>query len=57
MNSFEFVLPTRIKYGEGVSKDIASEIKAMGNKKPMVVTDKGLIAAGIVEKITRVLEE
>lgn len=57
MNSFEFVLPTRIKYGEGVSKDIASEVKAMGNKKPMVVTDKGLIAAGIVERITRVLEE
>lgn len=56
MNNFEFVLPTRIKFGEGVYRDIADEIKALGNVKPMIVTDKGLVAAGIVDKITTVLE-
>lgn len=56
MNNFEFVLPTRIKFGEGVYRDIADEIKALGNAKPMIVTDKGLVAAGIVDKITAVLE-
>lgn len=56
MNSFEFVLPTRIKFGEGVSATVADEIKAMGNKKPMIVTDKGLIAAGVVGKIEEVLK-
>lgn len=56
MNSFEFVLPTRIKFGEGVSATVADEIKAMGNKKPMIVTDKGLIAAGVVGKIEEALK-
>ena len=52
MKSFEFILPTYIKFGEGVSQNIADEVKALGNKKPMIVTDKGLIAAGIVDRIT-----
>ena len=57
MKSFEFVLPTHIKFGEGVSQNIANEVQALGHKKPMVVTDKGLIAAGIVGRITDCLEE
>ncbi|MDO4177419.1 MAG: iron-containing alcohol dehydrogenase [Bacillota bacterium] len=57
MFSFEFSLPTTIKFGEGVSLTVADEVKALGNKKPMIVTDKGLIAAGVVEKITKALDE
>ncbi len=56
MKSFEFILPTHIKFGEGVSQSIADEVKTLGNKKPMVVTDKGLMDAGVVGKITDVLE-
>lgn len=56
MKNFEFILPTHIKFGEGVSQNIANEIKALGHKKPMVVTDKGLLAAGIAGKITDCLE-
>ncbi len=50
------MLPTRIKFGEGVSSEIACELKAMGNTRPMVITDRGLTTAGIVDKITDVLE-
>lgn len=57
MNSFEFVLPTRIRFGAGVSKSIADEVKATGNKKPMVVTDKGLVQAGVVQRITDILDK
>ena len=57
MKSFEFILPTHIKFGEGVSQNIADEVKALGNKKPMIVTDKGLIAAGIVDRITDCMDE
>lgn len=56
MRSFEFVLPTRIKFGEGVSKNIADEIKVMGNMNPLVITDKGLIEAGIAGRITDILK-
>lgn len=57
MNDFEFVLPTKISFGEGVSQNLADEIKKMGHSRPMVITDKGLIAAGIIDKITASLAE
>lgn len=57
MNHFEFVLPTKITFGEGVSSNLAEEIKKMGHSRPVIITDKGLIAAGIVGKITTSLEE
>ena len=56
MKSIEFILPTHIKFGKGVSRNIATEVIALGHKKPMIVTDKGLIAAGIVGRITECLE-
>lgn len=55
-NNFEFILPTRIKYGCGIINDISAEIKASGNLKPMIITDKGLVKAGIVGKVTTILE-
>lgn len=57
INDFEFVLPTRIIYGEGSIRKLPDEIKKMNNNKPLLVTDKGLISAGIVGKITDILEE
>lgn len=56
VHDFEFVLPTRIKYGEGIAAQAADVVKELGDKKPLIVTDKGLIAAGVVDKITAVLE-
>ncbi len=55
--NFEFVLPTRIVYGSGVSKTLAQELTAMGKKKPLIVTDKGLINAGVVGKVLQGLDE
>ena len=57
INSFEFVLPTRIVYGEGSIKKIPDEIAKMNHIKPLIVTDKGLITAGVTKKITDILEE
>ncbi len=55
--NFEFVLPTRIVYGSGVSKNLAGELAAMGKTKPLIVTDKGLINAGVVGKVLQGLDE
>ena len=57
MESFEFVLPTRIRFGEGISSELATEIRKMGHSRPMILADKGLIDAGIVSKITKPLKE
>lgn len=57
VGNFEFVLPTRIVYGAGCIQQLPDEIKQMGHKKPLIVTDKGLIEAGVVKRITDILEE
>lgn len=57
VENFEFVLPTRIIYGAGCIQQLPDEIKKMKHKQPLIVTDKGLIEAGIVKRITDILEE
>lgn len=57
INRFEFILPTRIRYGFGIVNDLSTEIMALGNLRPMIVTDKGLIEAGVVDEIIKTLED
>ena len=57
INNFEFVLPTKIIFGEGTIEQLPDAVKNMGHEKPLIVTDKGLIAAGLVSKITDVLDD
>jgi alcohol dehydrogenase len=57
LNSFDFILPTKIRFGFGISGELENEIKALKKKTIMLVTDKGLIRAGIVDKITAQLSE
>ncbi|MCB6993943.1 iron-containing alcohol dehydrogenase [bacterium 210820-DFI.6.37] len=53
---FEFILPTRIIFGSGASVNLSKEVMNLGHKKPMILTDKGLINAGVVAKITDSLD-
>ncbi len=57
INEFMFFVPTRIQYGRGVVRTLISEIKGLGAKKPLIVTDKGIIQAGIIEPIKKDLEK
>lgn len=57
VGNFEFVLPTRIVYGAGCIQQLPDEIRKMKHERPLIVTDKGLIEAGIVKRITDILEE
>lgn len=51
LNAFDFILPTKIRFGFGISEELEKEIKALGKNSVMIVTDKGLVQAGIVEKV------
>jgi alcohol dehydrogenase len=57
LNNFEFMLPTTIRYGYGIHREIGKELAARGKKRVLLVTDKGLVAAGVVAKITTALAE
>ena len=57
LNNFDFVLPTIIKFGYGRAGEAGTEAAALNCKKAMIVTDKGIVAAGLLESITRSLSE
>ena len=57
INSFDFILPTKIRYGAGIVKVLGEELRSLNAKKIMVITDKGLVNAGMVKKITGLIEE
>lgn len=40
-------------FGQGAVENVATEILARGFKKAVVVTDKGLVEFGVVDKVTR----
>lgn len=55
--NFGFFLPTQIRFGRGVVKEIGEEINARGLKNPMIVTDKGIIKTGIADEIKGYIEK
>lgn len=57
MENFEFILPTGIRFGSGVIEEIGEEIKTRGYKNPLIVTDKGIIAAGIINIIGKHMKD
>ena len=54
---FSFFVPTRIEYGAGKVSQLADEVKGLNAKRPLIVTDKGLIKAGALEGIEEQLKE
>lgn len=56
LTKYAFELPTRTEFGEGVINTVGDEAKAMGATKIMLVSDKGVIAAGLTEPVEKSLK-
>lgn len=55
---FFSALPTEVKFGLHITqKELAKDIRATGNQKVFIATDKGLLKAGVVDEVTTVLEK
>ena len=49
---------TRIHFADGVLEDaIKAEIEAAGMRRPLIVTDRGVVAAGLVDRLFEALPE
>jgi len=57
LKKFSFILPTRIEFGIGSIECLAKEIESLGAVKPLIVTDKGVVASGLLKKITALLDK
>ena len=53
---FDFHVETKIIFGLNSVERLDAEVENLGAKKVLVATDKGIIQAGLLEKITRPLE-
>ena len=51
-----FLSPNRILFGIDAVKEVAAEAKQLGGKKVLIVTDPGLVEAGLVEAIKAPLD-
>jgi choline dehydrogenase len=49
-------VPTRIVHGPGAVVGVAEELATLGVSRPMLVTDPGVAAAGLVERVTPQLD-
>ncbi|MFQ6079741.1 MAG: iron-containing alcohol dehydrogenase [Thermodesulfobacteriota bacterium] len=57
MLEFNYHIPTKIRFGPGRSQMVGQVVKELGRRKPLIVTDEGLISAGLVKIITQSLEK
>ena len=55
LSTYSFSLPTRIEFGDGVIKNVGQEAKKLGATKVMIVSDKGVIGAGLVKPVEEAL--
>lgn len=56
MSNYTFNISTQIEFGKGAIKRIPDLVNSLNGKNIMVVTDKGVVNAGILEKITKELD-
>lgn len=53
---FGFFIPSVTLIGIGAAKEIPAKIRALGGKKPLIVTDPGIVGAGILDQVTALLD-
>jgi choline dehydrogenase len=56
INLRSFEVPTVVKHAPGAIASLSDEIRALGGRRPMLVTDKGLVSAGLVDEATTSLK-
>jgi len=57
MQAFEFNTVGRIVAGSGSALQLADECRQLGVRQPLLVTDPGLVAIGLVQPVAAALEE
>ena len=56
-NPFEFKCPARLLFGIDICENLGEEIKALNGSRPLVVTDKGIVNAGLLDRISELLKQ
>src|SRR5689334_6944072 len=49
--------PTRVVFGAGAARETGNEAKRLGAAKALIVTDKGVVASGLIAPVQEALEK
>jgi alcohol dehydrogenase len=49
--SFNFLTPTKVIFGLGAIEEVRMEDRSLGGEKTLIVTDEGIVRAGLVDRI------
>ena len=52
-----FTFPNRIVFGEGAVKTLAAELARLNCKRPLLVMDPGIVAAGLCEAVASLMDD
>jgi alcohol dehydrogenase class IV len=52
----EMSFPTRIVFGAGAVREVPNHLARLGVKRPLVVADRGVVAAGLLARLAAALE-
>jgi len=55
--NFEFQIKTKIKFGKNKIEELNDSLKSFETKRIMLVVDQGIIEAGLIDKIEKILKE
>ncbi|MFC5448929.1 iron-containing alcohol dehydrogenase [Paenibacillus aestuarii] len=54
---FRYELPTTIEFGNGAVQTLPQHVRALGGTKVLIVSDPGVLRAGVVDRLTAPLQE
>jgi len=54
--NYVFTLPTEVRYGAGVAETLAEALMGLSSDRVLVVTDPGVVQAGLLERIGKILD-
>jgi alcohol dehydrogenase class IV len=57
VKTFSLSLPSSLIFGAGVVETVAEKAKEFGKNKVLIITDKGVVGAGLLEKVLTPLEQ
>ncbi|MBN2259902.1 MAG: iron-containing alcohol dehydrogenase [Clostridiales bacterium] len=54
---FDFILPSKIRFGKGIIKELDEELNKISAKKIMLICDEGIIKANILKNVLKFVKE
>ncbi len=56
LRPFDNNLPRRLRFGRGISGELAAELRRLGCSHPFIITDAGVSGAGLLDRVRGALE-